>query len=127
MGAAQRTILRRNAFYKNEESVVCQTTTTTTTTGRCIFSAIHKRTYIGGCSRGCLGWPGHDSLDTCKEECQKEPSCGGCTYEYGQWELRSGPTLGVTPWNKNEESVVCQTTTTTTTTGRCIFSAIHKR
>jgi len=75
---------------------------------RCTFSKIHDDVYIPGCSKDCVGWKGYDSLDRCKNECEKESSCGGCTWEYGQWELRRGPGLLATPKGKGEKSVVCE-------------------
>jgi len=73
---------------------------------RCTFSKIHEDTYIPGCAKDdCKG---HSTLDRCKKECEKESSCGGCTWEFDQWELRRGPGLEATPKGKGENSTVCE-------------------
>jgi len=77
---------------------------------RCTFSKIHKDVFIPGCSNGRSfgACKGHSSLDRCKKECEKESSCGGCTWEFDQWELRRGPGLKATPKGKGENSTVCE-------------------
>lgn len=84
---------------------------------RCLWSELKMDKYIGGCSAGCRGFKGEDSVELAKVACEQEPTCGGVTWEYDQWELRSGPTVADTPKGKGENSLVC-------IQSRCVWSEI---